>query len=95
MPQIAPDDQLSRLQRSVRKRDRRIAHLKKLLAASRAATAEKRGIIDGLERALLMHRPTVDDSARQRIAELETQLADLAALVDVLDDTAPIQGTVS
>ncbi|MBT8145089.1 MAG: hypothetical protein KJO55_10330 [Gammaproteobacteria bacterium] len=89
------DAELGRLRRSLARRDRRIAFLKKKLRSSRATAqaelAERADIIDGLERALLMHKPVVDESAERRIAELERRLAEMTTLVEILDDSDPYE----
>ena len=84
----AAEAELARVRRSLARRDRRIAYLRKLLRESRAASAsaiaEKSEIIAGLELALLWDAPVDDTPARERIARLEKLLAAMTTLADSL-----------
>lgn len=82
------------LKRSLRRRDRRIAELKRRLRDTRGNTRDELchadDIIAGLEQALLVHSPRSDDSHHSRIAELEAELNAMTVFAETLQQrTSP------
>lgn len=80
--------EVSQLLKSLRRRDRRIAFLKRQLRATRQQNhldlRAAREIIAGLEDMLLMRKPRSNQPAEERIAELESQLAEMTHLAETL-----------
>ena len=79
-------DEVDALRRSLQRRDRRIAFLKQRLQRVRRRherdLSEARGIIDGLEQALLIEPPRAPEADRQ-VEQLQAELARLNDVVDL------------